>query len=1850
MTAFSRFDLGVDDGPPQLLWEDGERRFSRVWREGADGARQDCIAVEPVREQRSQAEAARLAHEFALRDELDAAWALRPLALVRDRGVPMLVLEDQRGRPVDRVFTGPLAIERFLRLGAVLADSLGRMHGAGLVHKDIKPANILVDAANERVWLTGFGVATRLPRERQAPEAPEFIAGTLSHMAPEQTGRMNRSIDSRSDLYSLGVTLYKLLTGVLPFTATDPMEWVHCHLARRPEPPGARVAGVPPQVGSIVMKLLAKTPEDRYQTAAGVAHDLRRCLAALEAGNEVGAFALGESDRSDRLIIPERLYGRATEIDVLISAFDQVVEEGRPRLVLVRGRPGVGKSSVVNELHKVLVPPRGLFASGKFDQQRRDVPYATVAQAMSSLVRTILLKPEDELAAWRDEIRLALESNGAHVIDLIPELKHVIGDQPAVPELPPPAAKARFQRALRRFIGVFARPEHPLALFLDDLQWLDAATLELLEDLIVQPDVGSLLLVGAYRDNEVDAAHPLTRRLEAMRDTDVDVREIALAPLRDGDLARLLEDALHCAPRRAMSLAQLVHAKTGGNPFFASQFLHALVDDGAVAFDRASAEWRWELGQIEAKGHTENVVELMVGKLGRWPQATRQALMELACLGHQAKASMLAIVHGSSLEQLESDLWEALRAELVVSVDDTIRFAHDRVQEAAYALVPQAERAREHLRIGRALLARLAEDERDKALFDIVGQFNRGAALIDTPEEREQVAELDLAAGKRARAAVAYASAFNYITAGVGLLAPDSWERRHALAFELERSLAEGEFLAGNVVAAQQRLERLSSRAADAVERCAAAALRADVLFALQRPDLALAVCLECLRLCGLNVPEHPTPTQMRQAYEATWTNLAGREIEELLELPLMSDPASKAELEVLFRASLSATTVDRDLACVLVCAAVDLSMEQGNADGSCVAYASFGWMSGWQFGRVEGYGFGRLGYELMERKGLRRMEATVRLIFTSEIVPWTQHVGYARELIRGAFDAAMKAGDRFSAVACHGVLVSHLLMAGESLGEVAKEAGVGLEIARNAQASDFVTIMAAQAGLVRTLRGLSRQFGALDGEDFSEDAVELHYATQPHLPTLECWYLVRKLQARYFAGDHAAALAVGKRTQLLLWSTPAFLEVAECEFYTALAHTALCESISDDEGRQHLLAAIALQRRLEAWARDCPENFENRAVLVAAEIARLEGRDPDAMRLYDRALQSAADNGFVHNEALANELAARFYASRGFDKIARAYLQDARAGYLSWGADGKVRQLDERDPRLLEREIHGPLGGTVLAPVAQLDLATLTKVLQAVSSEIELDRLVAMIMRLALEHAGAERGLLILPHDGGHRIEAEARTERGAVTVDPRPAAITGEALPLAALQYVLRTGESVLLRDASTDPSFSGDGHVRASGARSVLCMPLHKQMRLVGILYLENNLAPGVFTPARMALLRLLASEAAISLENARLYRDLQEREARVRRLVDANIIGIAIWHADGRILDINDAFLGLLGYEREDFASGRVRWTDFVPPEWREHDARALVEIRASGTAQAHERDFLRKDGTRVPVLAGGATFDATPDEGVAFVVDLTEQKRAEEVARDSEFRFHQMQMQLTDANRVASVGQLAASIAHEINQPLAGITTNAGTCLLLLASKSVDLDSLDTLVRRTLRDVNRASDIVTRLRAMFANKEMATATVDLNEALREAIALASTGLQRSQVILRCEFAQDLPPITGDVVQLQQVISNLLRNASDAMGRVDDRPRQLVVRTVLEGADLVRLDVEDSGTGLDTALLDKLFKPFYTTKPDGMGVGLSVSRSIIERHNGRLWATPNEGPGATFSFSLPRAGPAAPSARP
>jgi PAS domain S-box-containing protein len=1774
----------------------------------------------------------RLEHEYALKCELDPGWAARPMSLTHYNDRMTLVLEDPGGMPLDRLLGHPLDIAHFLYVAIPLAGALRHVHERGLIHKDIKPANVLVDSMNGSVWLTGFGIASRLPRERQAPTPPEVIAGTLAYMAPEQTGRMNRSVDSRSDLYALGVTFYEMLTGQLPFTAADPMEWVHCHIARQPMPPNERAGCIPGPLSAIVMKLLAKTAEERYQTAAGVEADLRRCLAAWQSQGRIDRFPLGEHDGSDRLLIPEKLYGREREIEALLASFDRVVANGTTELVLVSGYSGIGKSSVVNELHQALVPPRGLFASGKFDQYTRDIPYATLAQAFQSLVRSLLTQSEEELGRWRDSLREALGPNGQLMVNLVPELELVIGKQPPVAELPPQDAQNRFQAVFRRFLGVFAREEHPLALFLDDLQWLDAATLDLLEHLATHPEVRHLLLVGAYRDNEVSPSHPLLRTLDAIHKSGAFVEEINLAPLSHECLERLITDTLNCASDDAAPLARLVHEKTGGSPFFAIQFISALAEEGLLRFDHDAARWCWELDRLRAKGYTDNVVDLMVARLTRLPVETQAAMQQLACLGNVAEITMLSIVLGKSNEDVRSDLWDAVRMELVERLDGSYRFTHDRVQEAAYSVIPERLRAEAHLLIGRLLAVHTPAEKREEAVFEIVNQLNRGAALIASRDEREQLAELNLLAGQRAKASAAYASALTYFTAGAALLPEDSWERRHELSFALELQRGECEFLTGALAEAEPRLAALSNRATNTVERATVACLRADLYTTLDQSSRAIAVGLDYLRHLGIDWSPHPTEEAARHEYERIWSQLGKRMIEDLIELPLMSDPSSLATLDVLTKLGPPSLQTDANLFSLVICRAVNLSLEGGNCDGSCFAYVRLGMVAGPRFGDYHaGFRFGRLGHDLIEQQGLTRFQARTYMSFGSFVLPWSRHVRAGRDFLHRALQAAHKMGDLNCAAYCGGHLATNLLAAGDPLADVQRETENALAFAQKTRFGFVIDITATQLGLIRTLRGLTPKFGSFDDGQFDELGIERRFARSPHLAYAACRYWIRKLQARFFAGEYAAAVEASSRAQSLLWTLASHFETAEYHFYAALSQAAYCDSAPAAERQQHNEALALHHKQLQVWAANCPDNFENRAALVGAEIARLDGGDFDStMRLYEQAIRSARANGFIHNEALANELASRFYAARGFEKIARLYLQDARYGYLRWGADGKVRQLEQLHPHLRDAPGSASPTTTIGAPVAQLDVGTVLKAAQAVSGEIVLGNLIKTLLRIAVEHAGAGRGLLILLLGDEPRIAAEATTGRGQVEVTLRQTAVSPAELPESVLHYVIRTRESVILADTSAQNPFPADEYIRRNHARSIFFLPLVKQSELIGVLYLENNLASHVFTPARISVLELLASQAAISLENARLYNDLREREARIRRLVDSNIVGVVIWDFQGRIIETNQAFLDIVGYAREDLAS--LRWTELTPAEWRDVDDQAFAELKATGSVQPREKEYFRKDGSRVPVLVARAIFEWNRDEGVAFVLDLTERKHVEGALRDA-------QADLAHVVRVTTLGELTASIAHEVNQPLAAVVANAEACLRWLDRATPDLTAARRSVESIINDGNRASGVIRRIRALVNKTNIERAPLDINDVVRETIPLVQRELIGHHVLLRMELAPALPMVAGDRVQLQQVIINLVMNAIEAMQPVTDRPREMVIRSRRDETQQVLVTVTDCGVGISPENANRLFDAFFTTKSSGMGMGLSICRSIMEAHGGRLWATANARQGATFQFTLP-----------
>ena len=1095
--------------------------------------------------------------------------------------------------------------------------------------------------------------------------------------------------------------------------------------------------------------------------------------------------------------------------------------------------------------------------------------------------------------------------------------------------------------------------------------------------------------------------HPLMRRRAAIRQAGGRVQEIVLKPLRLGDVNRIVADALHSG--RARPLARLVHEKTAGNPFFAIQFLTALAEEGLLVFDRDAARWTWDPRRIRAKGYTDNVADLMLGKLRRLPATTRAVLKRLACLGASAPIATLALVQGMAEDALHTALWAAVRARLLLRQEGAYQFLHDRVREAAYALIPDAGRAAAHLAIGRRLATHTQPDAVEESVFEIVGQLNRGAALISSGKERERLAELNLIAGRRAKSSTAYSSALTYLSAGASLLPADARKRRHDLAFALELNRAECEFLTGALAEAEVRLAELANRSASHPELASLTRLQVDLFMTLGRSDRAVAVGLECLRRFGIAWSAHPTKDEVRDEYACLWRRLGDRSIEALIELPPMADPVARGAIDVLTSLVTPALFTDENLRCLVIGRMGNLSLEHGNSDASCYAYTGVGNVLSLTFGDYQaGFRFGQLGLDLADQPGMERLRARVYLAFGNLAKPSARHARTGHPLASQAFEIAQQAGDLTYAAISRNNLVTQLLANGAPLAEVQREAEAGLDFASRARFTLVGSLITAQRQLIRTLRGLTPVFGCFNDDGFEEQQFERRLEGEPSSGIAAWMYWIRKLQARILADDYAAAAAAAAKAELLLWMSPAIFERADYHFHAALALIRLCEAASGAEQAQYQEGLAIHYRQLQAWAEHCPENFGSRGALIGAEIARLEGRELDAGRLYEQAIRSARANALLHDEAIAYERAATFYLARGFDEIAALYLRNARHGYLRWGADGKVRKLDDEHPQLREEARPPGPTSTIGARVEHLDLATVIKVSQAASSEIEFEKLIDTLMRTAIEQAGAERGLLALARGAELRIAAEATTSGDKVIVRVGDQSMSAVALPELVLNYVQRTRNNVILDDAAAGSPFAEDPHIRRRHARSILCLPLINRAKLIGVLYLENSLAPRVFAPARTPVMKLLASQAAISLENTDLYRKLAEREARIRRMIDADIIGIFVWNFDGRILEANDAFLRIVGHERGDLLSGRLSWREMTPADWVEpREKQWLPELRRTGTVRPYEKEYFRKDGSRVLVLIGEATFEEGGDEGVAFVLDLTERQRAEEALRRSE---------------------------------------------------------------------------------------------------------------------------------------------------------------------------------------------------------------------------------------------------------
>ena len=1505
-------------------------------------------------DRRSEAEEDRLRREFAILRSLDVTGVVRARGLHDIGGVLSLVLEDAGGGTLasflERVRPD---LRTFLGIAIQLAEILGQVHSRQVIHKDIKPRNILLDG-ELRVQLIDFGIAVRLPREIAAISSPSVLQGTLAYIAPEQTGRMNRAVDHRTDLYALGVTFYEMLTGAVPFTSRDPMELIHAHIARRPLPPHEQDPTIPPVLSDIVLKLLAKTAEGRYRSAFGLRADLERCRERLQAG-AIDPFPLGEHDVASSFQIPEVLYGRQAEVAALEAGLARV-RDGASELALVQGPAGAGKSTVIAELQRCLAGGRGSFITGRFDPLRRDQPYSAVRDALGELVRNLLAETEQNVARWRWTLERALGGVSDALISLLPDMAHVLGPQPPQPELPPAAARARFLRAITTFCRCFARPRSPLVLVLDDLQWADSASLDLLVALLGEADAGGMMVVGSFRDAEVGPSHPLRAALAAIAAANCPITRIQLGPLDLASVTALVADTLGLAATDVAPLAAIVEQKTGGNGFFAAEFLRDLHTRGFIEFDARQLRWTWDLGRILGAPATDNVIDLMIERTRGLGQDTRDLLQLAACIGNEFERDPLAVLAGQSRAAVEVALGEALNAGMLLAVGEGYRFAHDRVREAVDRTLDPDARAAAHLRLTRLLQAGRRPEDLGDQIFVIAEHARLAGALVVLPGERRDCAELHLVAARRARAAAAFGPSAHHCAAGIEFLSEETWSKDHALGFSLLQGSAESEFLIGNLELAERRFAGLLARAHGPVEQ--AEALRLELVLRMQRAEFAAGIALarRALALLGEPLPEHIGVATIIAEYLRTRRALAGRSHESLLHLPLVNDPRVEKAMVILAAASSAGFQTDQNLLAVLAMRNLRLALKYGLATPTGANFVTYGMIAG-AFTRDSRVAddFGRLGLAVLDRVSEPGIRSITHFLYSAIVQPMCHPLRDAIAGLRLGVQIGLDGGYPNNAAYASYTLVLLLLSTGAGLEMTRGEAERALDLIRRAQVHDIRDSAEITRHAVLALQGLTRGPGSFSTDDFDERSVGLPRSTAVDAALQRCHLKVvvltlLGLYSEAVAHAELAAPVIGKAYQF-------GHHLPEHRAYQAIALAAVLDSQGRITQLRSLRTIARAQRQLAELAKQNPANFAALHDLVHAERVRIGDADGDAIAAYEQAVATAREHGLPHLEALARERAGEYYLARGLVELGRLQLARARQGYLRWGARAKLVALDRRHPGVerwgslavstidasiastgtLDGLIHGSAGdSSSTGRTSQvLDLASILKATQAFAAELDLDRLQEKVMRIVVENAGAERGVLLIEQPKGLIAVAEYSARTDSFTRLPGVPLEAGGGLPLAAVLLAHRTGKPVAVDDAARDPALEADPYVRRRRLRSVLAAPLLHQGRRLGLLYLDNNLATGVFTPQRLETLRILAVQAATSIEHAMFYADLE----RARQAAEAANLA-------------KSRFLANMSHELRTPLNAILGYSELLAEEAEAHGLGAMLEdlhrIRRAGS--------------------------------------------------------------------------------------------------------------------------------------------------------------------------------------------------------------------------------------------------------------------------------------------------------------
>ncbi|BAY10557.1 trifunctional serine/threonine-protein kinase/ATP-binding protein/sensor histidine kinase [Calothrix sp. NIES-2098] len=1907
-----------------------------------------------------------------------------------------LVMEDFGGTSLKNYFANVetlhiTSLQEFLQIAVALCNTLDILYrdacggqSLRIIHKDIKPSNILINPETKQVKLIDFSIASLLPRETQTLVNPNVLEGTLAYISPEQTGRMNRGIDYRTDFYSLGVTFYELLTGELPFASNDPMELVHCHLAQTSPLVHEINSKIPAVISRIISKLMAKNAEDRYQSALGLKYDLENCLAQLQKTGRVESFEIATRDVCDRFLIPDKIYGRETEVQTLLQAFDRV-SLGATEMILVAGFSGIGKTAVVNEVHKPIVRQRGYFIKGKYDQFQRNIPLSAFVQAFRDLMGQLLTESDVQIQQWKTKILDAVGENGQVIIEVIPELSRIIGEQPPAIELSGTAAENRFNLSFHKFTQVFTSASHPLVIFLDDLQWADSASLKLMQ--LLMADTSNLFIIGAYRDNEVNTGHPLMLTLDEIAKSQANINTITLAPLSQVQVNKLIADTLKCSEDVAWDLSVLIYQKTKGNPFFATQFLKALHQDGLIQFDFELGCWQCNLSKVTAQAVTDDVVTFMSLQLQKLPRSTQDVLQLAACIGNSFDLVTLAIVSQQSEIETAAALWKALQEGLILPIGDiykfyqqeslvishwsldnseqmtltgtlreplrgtavatlreaaqsastsrgtrqqslqvgkaahsavspthcltndqgkitvSYKFLHDRVQQAAYSLIPDDQKQATHYQIGKLLLQQISAQAREDRIFEIVNQLNHGTALITQLTEREELARLNLIACRKAKTSTAYQAAREYATAGLSLLGEQAWQQHYEMTIAFHEVAAEVAMLGGDFEAMEQFINIVIEQAHDLLEKVNVYRIRIQAKVSQMQFTEVLGIGINLLQQLGIKITESPTMADIQQSIQEISEFIDDQKVEDFADLPVMTDANKIAITQIASSIMATAYSCGSLLYPLLTTLVVKLSLRHGNISVSATNYACYSLVLCNIKKDIDSAAqFGQLALHLASKFDDKAPKPEVFLLLGGYILHRNYHIAETLPVLKEGYTLGLEIGNLEYAGYCVQTFCRNAFYCGQPLAE----------LEQNTRNYYHALVQLKQLGSANAC--LIYWQAILNLLDFAEHPIIFSSSALqeteflPLLRSANDWhglymFYSYKLTLGFLFGEVEAAnnLALECRNYFMGGAST----VGEPAFYFYDSLIALAQLTQRSGEVSTALERVAEnQTLLQHWAHYAPMNYQHKVDLVAAEKCRVLGQKTEAIELYDQAISLAKANEYIQDEALGNELAAKFYLDWGKQRIAGEYMIEAYYGYARWGAKAKVADLEKRYPQLLApvlQQTRSTLSthetifavGTVTSTSANssssvsdtLDLKAILKASHTISSEIELEKLLASLLRIVIENAGADKCVLMLLRDDRLLI-------KGSISQGTQPVVLQNlrvedsQDIPHKLIYKVKHSNQTVVLMDATADPLLANDPYIVRQQPKSILCSPILHQGKLMGILYLENNLTTEAFTSERVELLNLLCAQAAISLENARLYEQAQQMlgelsasKARFQKLAD-NLPGMIYQLClapDGSVSIpyISPGCAALYEVPPEDFLTGIAHFRMLEHPEDSPALTQAFIDSAETLTAFEQEWRIITTSGT-VKWVQAASRPERQADGSIVWdgvMMDISDRKQAE-------LALQQAQLQIIQSEKMSALGNLVAGVAHEMNNPLGFIAASIKQAKPTIAdivehlklyqetcseqneeitehAQEIDLEysleDLPKMLDSMTMACDRLKNISTSLRTFSRADKDYKVPFNIHEGIDSTILILKHRLkaneQRPAIEVLTNYG-NLPQIECFPGQLNQVFMNIMANAIDALeeanigrdfAQIKAHTNQIIVTTSIEN-HLAKITITDNGKGMSESVKSKIFDHLFTTKAvgKGTGLGLAIARQIVEEaHGGKLSCKSVLGEGTEFSIKIP-----------